>query len=151
MGGRAKLEPWGHTAGPTSPSKRSCCRRRCAIGCPKITPSEKNFEALEERQIEGMVAQQRESKADKKAKKKKKIAGAASERLAKRLEEPRGKQQYARRKGMAETAFGWVKQTLGFRQFLLQGLRKVQGEWSLVTLALNLRRMAAMEAAAAAA
>ncbi len=98
-----------------------------------------------------MVAQQRESKADKKAKKKKKTAGAASERMAKRLEEPRGKQQYARRKGMVEPAFGWVKQVLGFRQFSLRGPKKVQGEWSLVTLALNLRRMAAMEAAAAAA
>ena len=109
-------------------------------------PSEKNFEALEERKIEGIAAQQRESKADKKAKKKNKTAGAASERMAKRLEEPRGKQQYARRKGMVEPAFGWVKQVLGFRQFSLRGLKKVQGEWSLVTMALNLRRMAAMAA-----
>ena len=107
-------------------------------------PSEKNFEALEERQIEGIVAQQRESKADKKAKKK--AAGEAGERMAKRLEQQRGKQQYARRKGMVETAFGWLKQVLGFRQFSLRGLKKVQGEWSLVTLALNPRRMASMEA-----
>ena len=66
--------------------------------------------------------------------------------MAKRLEEQRGKRQYARRKGMVEPAFGWVKQVLGFRQFSLRGLKKVQGEWSLVTLALNLRRMARMEA-----
>ena len=58
----------------------------------------------------------------------------------------RGKQQYARRKGMVEPAFGWVKEVLGFRRFSLRGLKKVQGEWSLVTMALNLRRMAKMEA-----
>ena len=111
-------------------------------------PSEENFVALEERKIEGIVALQRESKADKEKKKKEnsKTGGAASERMAKRLEEQRGKRQYARRKGMVEPAFGWVKQVLGFRQFSLRGLKKVQGEWSLVTLALNLRRMARMEA-----
>ncbi len=115
-------------------------------------PSEENFLALEERKIEGIVALQRESKADKEKKEKKKkkenskTGGAASERMAKRLEQQRGKRQYARRKGMVEPAFGWVKQVLGFRQFSLRGLKKVQGEWSLVTLALNLRRMARMEA-----
>ena len=79
------------------------------------------------------------------------VARAARERMAKRLEGNRGKRQYARRKGMVEPAFGWVKEVLGFRQFSLRGLKKVQGEWSLVTLALNLRRMARMEAVAAAA
>ena len=75
-----------------------------------------------------------------------KATEAASERMAKRLEQQRGKQQYARRKGMVEPAFGWVKEVLGFRRFSLRGLKKVQGEWSLVTMALNLRRMARMEA-----
>jgi hypothetical protein len=41
------------------------------------------------------------------------------------------------------TTIGWVKQVLGFRAFSLRGLRKVAGEWSLVCMALNLRRMAA--------
>ena len=135
-------------------------------------PSEENFLALEERKIEGIVALQRESKAvkeendkkeeqkrkkenkkenEKENKKDKTVARAARERMAKRLEGNRGKRQYARRKGMVEPAFGWVKEVLGFRQFSLRGLKKVQGEWSLVTLALNLRRMARMEAVAAAA
>ena len=115
-------------------------------------PSEENFLALEERKIEGIVALQRESKAAKQEKKENnEAAGEASERMAKRLEEPRGKRQYARRKGMVEPAFGWVKEVLGFRQFSLRGFKKVQGEWSLVTMALNLRRMAKMEAFATAA
>ena len=106
---------------------------------------EKNCQALEKRKIRGFVAQGRESQqgeapAD--------SAGPASRRMVKRLKEQRGKRQYRRRKGMVEPAFGWVKQVLGFRQFSLRGLKKVQGEWSLVTLALNLRRMASMEAAA---
>ena len=108
---------------------------------------EANFLALEQRKIEAIVALRRESKAVGEEKKKNNtVAEAASERMAKRLEEQRGKQQYARRKGMVEPAFGWVKEVLGFRRFSLRGLKKVQGEWSLVTMALNLRRMAKMEA-----
>ena len=42
---------------------------------------------------------------------------------------------------MAEPPFGFIKQGLGFRQFLLRGLEKVSGEWTLVTLAYNLRRL----------
>jgi hypothetical protein len=36
---------------------------------------------------------------------------------------------------------------MGFRQFLLRGLDNVQGEWSLVTTAWNMKRMYAMAAA----
>ena len=104
---------------------------------------EKNCQALEQRKIRGFVAQGRESRqqegpAD--------SGGPASRRMVKRLQDRRGKRQYRRRQGLVEPAFGWVKQVLGFRQFSLRGLKKVQGEWSLVTLALNLRRMAAMAA-----
>jgi Transposase DDE domain len=40
-----------------------------------------------------------------------------------------------------EPVFGIIKSTLGFRQFLLRGLRNVQGEWTLVTMCWNLKRM----------
>ena len=70
--------------------------------------------------------------------------------MVKRLDEPPGKQYYARRKAMVEPVFGWVKQLLRFRQLSLHGLKKVQGEWSLLTMALKLRRMAGREALAAA-
>ncbi len=40
-----------------------------------------------------------------------------------------------------EPVFGIVKQAMGFRQFLLRGLEKVEGEWALVTLAYNCRRL----------
>ena len=52
--------------------------------------------------------------------------------------------KYKQRKHLAEPPFGWIKQGLGFRQFSLRGLQKVTGEFTLVCLALNLRRMATM-------
>ena len=92
----------------------------------------------------GFVAQGREERQEKGTGE---SGGPAVRRMVKRLKEQRGKRPYRRRKGMVEPAFGWLKQVLGLRQFLLRGLKKVQGEWSLVTLALNLRGMASMEAA----
>ena len=52
---------------------------------------------------------------------------------------------YRRRKWLAEPPNGWIKNVLGFRQFSMRGLRKVQAEWKLVCMALNLRRMATMQ------
>ena len=40
--------------------------------------------------------------------------------------------------------FGIIKSVMGFRQFLLRGLDCVRGEWSLVTMAWNIKRMHAL-------
>ncbi len=40
--------------------------------------------------------------------------------------------------------FGIVNSVLGFRQFSLRGLDKVRGEWSLVTMAWNIKPMFAL-------
>ena len=56
-----------------------------------------------------------------------------------------GREAYRRRKWLAEPPNGWIKSVLGFRQFSLKGLQKVQAEWKLVCLALNLRRMGALK------
>jgi len=58
-----------------------------------------------------------------------------------RLKTPEGKQRYALRKQTPEPVFGIIKSVLGFRQFLLRGLDNVRGEWNLVTLAWNMKRM----------
>jgi hypothetical protein len=63
--------------------------------------------------------------------------------MLRKLRTTRGRARYKKRKGLVEPVFGWVKNVLGFRAFSLRGLCKVAGEWSLVCLALNLRRMAA--------
>ena len=69
------------------------------------------------------------------------------EAMAHRLQTPEGKKLYAKRKHTPEPVFGIIKSVLGFRQFLLRGLEKVKAEWTLVTLAWNIKRMFALKAA----
>ncbi len=69
------------------------------------------------------------------------------EAMAHRLQTPEGKKLYALRKHTPEPVFGIIKSVLGFRQFLLRGLDKVKGEWTLVTMAWNLKRMFVLKAA----
>src|SRR5580658_2823229 len=63
------------------------------------------------------------------------------EAMAHRLKTAAGRALYALRKQTPEPVFGIIKSVLGFRQFSLRGLDKVRGEWSLVTMAWNLKRM----------
>ena len=65
----------------------------------------------------------------------------ATMRMAERLASAEGRAHYRRRKAIVEPVFGWIKHAMGFRQFSLRGLDKVTGEWGLVCLALNVRRM----------
>jgi hypothetical protein len=69
------------------------------------------------------------------------------EAMAHRLKTPAGRALYALRKQTPEPVFGIIKSVLGFRQFSLRGLEKVRGEWSLVTMAWNLKRMFVLGAA----
>jgi transposase len=66
------------------------------------------------------------------------------EAMAHRLATPEGKKLYGLRKQTPEPVFGIIKSVMGFRQFLLRGLTKVRGEWSLVTIAWNLKRIFSM-------
>src|SRR5450432_1722370 len=66
------------------------------------------------------------------------------EAMAYKLRTPEGRALYALRKQTPEPVFGIIKSVLGFRQFSLRGLEKVRGEWSLVTMAWNLKRMFAL-------
>ena len=63
------------------------------------------------------------------------------EAMAHRLKSPEGRALYALRKQTPEPVFGIIKAALGFRQFSLRGLENVRGEWSLVIMAWNLKRM----------
>jgi transposase len=67
--------------------------------------------------------------------------------MSHRLNTPDGKQRYALRKQTPEPVFGIIKSALGFRQFLLRGLDNVRGEWTLVTMAWNMKRMFVLAAA----
>src|ERR1022692_3169321 len=60
------------------------------------------------------------------------------ERMKRKLQTKAGRAIYATRKTIVEPVFGQIKQARGFRQFLLRGLAKVQGEWALVCLTHNI-------------
>src|SRR3954451_11665802 len=66
------------------------------------------------------------------------------EAMVHRLKTLEGRKLYAQRKHIPEPVFGIIKSVLGFRQFLARGLNKVRGEWNLVTMAWNLKRMFAL-------
>lgn len=52
-----------------------------------------------------------------------------------------GKELYARRKSTIEPTFGIIKHVMGFKQFLLRGIKKVSGEWDIVCTSYNLKRI----------
>lgn len=65
----------------------------------------------------------------------------ATYRMETKLATPDGQAEYSRRKHIVEAVNGWIKHVLGFRQFSIRGQNGAAGEWDLVCLATNLRRM----------
>ena len=65
--------------------------------------------------------------------------------MAAKMQTDEGRRAYRKRKWIAEPPNGWIKNVLGFRQFSMRGLHRVQAEFKLVSLALNLRRMCALQ------
>ncbi|MCP4698319.1 MAG: transposase [Gammaproteobacteria bacterium] len=61
-----------------------------------------------------------------------------------RMKTDEGKAFYAKRKSTVEPVFGIIKNVMGFRQFMLRGLNAVSGEWNLVCIAFNLKRICAL-------
>ncbi len=60
------------------------------------------------------------------------------------LKTQEGRQLYGKRKSTVEPVFGIIKHVMGFRQFLLRGHEAVTGEWTLVSIAWNLKHMFAL-------
>lgn len=58
-----------------------------------------------------------------------------------RLKTKDGRAIYAKRKCTVEPVFGIIKAIMGFRQFSFRGVESVRGEWNLVCMAWNLKRM----------
>ena len=63
------------------------------------------------------------------------------DRMRRKLQTRRGRQRYALRMETVEPVFGQIKAGRGFRQFLMRGLEKVQGEWSLICTGHNLLKL----------
>jgi Transposase DDE domain len=72
-------------------------------------------------------------------------------KMAFRLQTQPGREIYRLRKCTVEPVIGIIKEVLGFRQFSLRGLLAAAGEWTLVCLAFNVKRLHGLcpEAAAA--
>jgi transposase len=106
--------------------------------------SEANATALEGRGIEAYLATER-------LRHNERVASAprgriprglsAKQRMARKLRTRRGREMYAKRKGMIEPIFGQLKQVLGFRQFSLRGLAAMRGEWRLMATVHNLLKL----------
>jgi len=69
---------------------------------------------------------------------------SAVDRMKHRLRTRRGRELYGLRKQTVEPVFGIIKSVMRFRQFLLRGLAAVRGEWTMVTMAWNIKRMAVL-------
>lgn len=67
--------------------------------------------------------------------------------MAHRLATKAGRRLYALRKHTVEPVFGIIKQVMGFRQLSMRGLDQARGEWRLVTMAWNIKRMHRLMAA----
>jgi transposase len=105
--------------------------------------SEGNLAVLARRHIDGYIAtgRQRHGTAVPTGRRR----GRADTRVAAmRLKLARAgrRSRYRLRKTLPEPVFGQIKQARGFRQFLLRGLEKVRGEWSLICTVHNLLKLA---------
>jgi len=109
--------------------------------------SERNIQAFEKRNIEPYIATGREPH----YKSMDVLLGelpveptsnaSPKEKMAYKLATEIGKEIYRLRKCTVEPVIGIIKEVLGFRQFSLRGIKNVAGEWCLVCLAFNLKRM----------
>ena len=63
------------------------------------------------------------------------------DRMRRKLRTKQGRKRYGLRKELPEPVFGQIKQVRGFRQFLLRGKQKVQGEWRFICAGHNLLKL----------
>ena len=109
--------------------------------------SEGNIEHIEAREIEPYIATGREGHAKSweayfaAAPDAPSEEASAKEKMAYKLKTEVGKAIYRLRKCTVEPVLGIIQEVLGFRQFLLRGMAVVAGEWTLVCLGFNLKRM----------
>jgi hypothetical protein len=106
--------------------------------------SEANLQYLEKKKIDGFVAIDRESYRDREkpcARGPLPEGATRVDRMRRKLHTKKGAAIYATRKTIVEPVFGQIKEARGFRQFLLRGLKKVQGEWAIICLTHNILKL----------
>ncbi len=106
--------------------------------------SESNVEYLEVEGVDGYIATNRQKHGDVPE-----LAGCGriakdatkQERMTRKLRTKKGRETYSKRKQIVEPVFGQIKETRGFRRFLLRGLENVSAEWDLICLTHNLLKL----------
>ena len=98
---------------------------------------EATFQTLEARAITAYISLGHETRPGKPPN----PAHVATQRMADRLKSDGGRARYRRRKAIVEPVIGWIKEVLSFRRFSLRGVAKARGEWNVVCLAVNLKRL----------
>lgn len=106
--------------------------------------SEFNVEYLEGECVDGYIATNRQKHGDAPE-----LAGCGriakdatkQERMTRKLRTKKGRETYSKRKQIVEPVFGQIKETRGFRRFLLRGLENVSAEWDLICLTHNLLKL----------
>ena len=63
------------------------------------------------------------------------------QKMRAKVQSPEGQKIYRRRKCIPEPVFGQIKQAMGFRRFSTRGMTQAQGEWALVCLCHNVRKL----------
>lgn len=110
--------------------------------------SEANVTHLRDKGIDGYICPQRVKHGEKPLPVRGPVPKNASfaDRVRRKLLTKKGRVIYGKRKEIVEPVFGQMKQGRGLRQFLLRGLEKVQGEWSLWSSAHNVLKLHAATA-----
>ena len=106
--------------------------------------SESNVEYLVGEGVDGYIATNRQKHGDAPE-----LAGCGriakdatkQERMTRKLRTKKGRETYSKRKQIVEPVFGQIKETRGFRRFLLRGLENVSAEWDLICLTHNLLKL----------
>jgi transposase len=108
--------------------------------------SEQNLAELNRRHINAYIATGRQLHGQAHATARRPPKGSRRAAMWRKLRQGGWRSRYRLRKCLPEPVFGVIKQARGFRQFLLRGLDKVQGEWAMVCTAHNLRKLAQVSA-----
>jgi transposase len=116
-----------------------------ALDCGYFSPT--NIEELEARGIAPYIATGREGhhrswkEYFEQQKQPPEEEASAREKMAYKLRSEIGKAIYRLRKSTVEPVIGIIKEVMGFRQFSLRGIERAEGEWNLVCLGLNVKRL----------
>ena len=132
------------------------------VGCPATVLADNGYacgeevEILSERGIDALVAtgaqgrqRQYDFRPPKAGKPPKEPKAEWLKKMKAKMESEVGREKYRLRQQTVEPVFGIIKNVLGFRRFSLRGLAKVEGEWALLALAYNCKRLHRLQRAPA--